>query len=94
MDITDWKDKKRDTNLINTINNILDNIYGIGVAYYKDDAKKYPDLVDGLELIPEECPWTLEELLDESIDHLLDKLGKERKCSFALNLISYMDWGK
>ena len=75
VDIIKWKSKKnKKTNYVKYLNTELQNIYEDSIEYYKDAAKKYPDLVDGIELIPEECPWTLEELMDESIDDLLEKL--------------------
>lgn len=77
FDITGWMSKKKkDTNLINFLADDIDDIYEVGVEYYKRDAEEYPDLKDGLSQIPEECPWTLEELLDKDIDYLLDKLNK------------------
>lgn len=80
IDITDWKSKrKRDTNLINTLTDDFDDIYDVAIEHYEDDAKEYPDLRDGLELIPEECPWNLSELMDDSIDELLDKLPIEKE---------------
>ena len=75
IDITGWKSKRnRDTNLVKYLTNNIDDIYEVAVAYYKDDARLYADLTQGLEYIPEECPWTLEELMDDTIDEILKKL--------------------
>lgn len=41
---------------------------------YTMDAKEYEDLVPGLDRIPEECPFTPEDLMELSINDLLGKL--------------------
>lgn len=86
IDITGWKSKRnKDTNLINTLTDDLDDIYEVAIEYYEDDAKEYPDLIDGLELIPEECPWNLADLMNNSIDELLDKLPIKKEGGDNLN---------
>lgn len=62
--------------LIDYISEHIEDGYDFSIALYTKDTKKYPDLKDGLKLIPSQCPWTLEELLDKDIDYLLDKLNK------------------
>lgn len=77
-DYTKWRSKKnKQTNVIKYLINELQDIYEVGVAYYDKAAKKYPDLIPGLQFIPNECPWTLEELLDNTIDELLSVLPYE-----------------
>lgn len=86
IDIIDWKSKRRkDINLINILINDLDDIYEVAIEYYEDDSKEYSDLIDGLELIPEECPWNLSELMNDSIDELLSKLPMEKEGGDDLN---------
>lgn len=74
IDITRWEWKKKETIVINYLKENLQEIYEQSITWYKKDAKEYTDLRDGLDWIPEECPWTLEKLLDDDIDELLEKL--------------------
>lgn len=71
------KTKKEDKNLIKYFFNEIQNMYEDGINEYKKDSKKYSDLRDGLELIPEECPWTLEELMKEEVEVLISKLKEK-----------------
>ena len=74
IDITEWCSKKPDKTLINSLRNNLQDIYETAIALYKRDAKKYSDLREGISLIPSECPWTLEALLDSEVNDLLAQL--------------------
>lgn len=75
MNEVGWKSKKnKDTNLCKFIINNLQDSYETAIEYYQDDAEEYEDLRPGLRLISGECPWTFEELMDETIEYLLNKL--------------------
>lgn len=79
MNEVNWMSKNnRDTNLCKFIINNLQDFYETSVEYYKDDANEYPDLIPGQKMIPKECPWTLDELMEDSIDNLLDKLPDKK----------------
>lgn len=74
---TRWSSKRnRYTNLINRLKEDLQEIYEAGVDLYKRASRKYSDLKEGLNYIPEECPleWKLDNLLDDDIEDLLDQL--------------------
>lgn len=80
FNLTLWGKRSSDTNLIKYIENNLQDMYDDGVDEYKKDAKEYPDLVVGLELIPEECPWSFEELMELEIEELIsDKFFDDDK---------------
>jgi hypothetical protein len=61
---------------INYVSNRIQEAYEGGIYFYKLAIKKkgYEDLIKGLDLIPDECPWTLEELMEDNINELFDKL--------------------
>lgn len=69
-----WGAKKPVDRLIKHTSENIEDCYDYGVGLYRRASKDYPDLKEGLSQIPEECPWTLEEIMDESIDYLLDKI--------------------
>jgi hypothetical protein len=80
IDITRWiNEKKRFTNVINHLTDDLDEIYKDAVNLYKKDARKYEDLQWNIKYIPEECPWAFMELMDETINELLEKLPDWRE---------------
>ena len=63
-----------DKNLVKYINSKIQKIYEAGIKEYKKDAQKYSDLIDISRLIAKECPWDLEQLMDDDIEDLLVKL--------------------
>ena len=74
-----WLSKNPTRRLIEYLENNIENAYITGVRLYNKAAKKYPDLEDGLKLIPEDCPWTLEELMENDIDDLLESLNDDEE---------------
>lgn len=76
IDKVKWISKKRKESYINYLREELQNIYEDGIGYYKKASKEYPDLKIGFLVIPKECPWTLEELMDNDIDDILSKLPR------------------
>ncbi len=74
-----WGSKKSVDRLIKHTSENINDCYEYGVVLYTRDSDEYPDLKVGLSQIPEECPWTLEEIIDETIDYLLNKLDEEEK---------------
>lgn len=66
--------KRRIDRLIKHTSENIEDCYKHGVGLYRRASEDYPDLKEGLSQIPEECPWTLEEIIDEGIDYLLDKI--------------------
>lgn len=66
-----------DKNLVKYINSKIQKIYEAGIKEYKKDAQKYSDLIDISRLIAKECPecpWDLEQLMDDDIEDLLARL--------------------
>ena len=74
IELLDWNSKKRDMTLVNYAMEELQDRYEVAVFMYQKDVKWYSDLEDGIKFIPEECPWTLDELLDSDLKDLLSKL--------------------
>ena len=74
IDKSKWLEKRPDKNIVNHLLNNLQDIYDLAIKQYQKSAKEHSDLVDGIKLIPKECPWTLDELMDETIEYLLNKL--------------------
>jgi hypothetical protein len=66
-----WGGHHEDKNLIKYCNDELQNIYEWAINVYKKACKEYPDLKDGLSKIPEKCPWTLNDLMDNTINELI-----------------------
>lgn len=77
---TGWDMRIEDTHLTAYLLNELQDIYEYGISWYKRSDQEQLDLQDGLRYIPKECPWTLEELMENEIYELTGKLPKrERK---------------
>lgn len=74
QDRSGWYTKKSKTNVIKDLREGIQDIYDYGITFYIKDAKKFDNLKDGIKLIPKECPWTLDELMELDIDELLKKL--------------------
>lgn len=74
QDRSGWYTKKSKTNVIKDLREGIQDIYDYGITFYMKDAKKFDNLKDGIKLIPKECPWTLDELMELDIDGLLEKL--------------------
>jgi len=79
-DCLDWDLKTRETVIINNLREIMPLIYKRGIKTYKDheedDSNPFPNpnLKLILKALPKDCPWTLEELVEGSINVLLLKL--------------------
>ena len=72
-----WGTKKQDTNLKKYLENNIQDVYEDGIKEYKKNAQKYSDLIDISKLIAKECPecpWDLEQLMDDDIEDLLARL--------------------
>jgi hypothetical protein len=63
-----------DKNLVKYCNDKLQNIYEFAIDEYTGACRKYADLKDGLTKIPEQCPWTLKQLMDDDIPELVSVL--------------------
>ena len=73
---TGWGMRIEDTYLTAYLLNELQDIYEYGISWYKRSAKEQLDLQDMVSLLPEKCPWTLEELMENEIYELMEKLPK------------------
>ena len=76
---TGWGWHVEDFLLIKRLTGEFQDIYEYGVRCYKRAAKEQLDLRDMLSLLPEECLWTLEELMENDIYELLSKLPEREK---------------
>lgn len=75
---TRWLTKNKKSKLIKYIIENMDDAYEFGVALYKRDVKKYTDLQYRMNEIPEECPWTFDEIMDLDPEELIsDKFFKD-----------------
>lgn len=68
---------KEHRNYIDYIRDNLQYIYTWGNDLHCIEVRRYTGLVPGLTLIPVTCPWTLEQLMNDSIKLLLSKLRDE-----------------
>lgn len=73
---TGWGLHIADPFLIERLEEELQDIYEYGIYWYERSAREHPDLRDMAGLLPEKCPWTLEELMESEGYELLDKLPK------------------
>lgn len=69
-----WGTKKPYTLLINYVKNNIKDAYDNAISLFKNDFKKNSMLNEVTNLFPVECPWTLEELMEDSVSDLLSKL--------------------
>lgn len=76
---TGWDWKIEDSYMIAFLLNELQDIYADGIGFYKSSAREHFDLQDMVDLLPEKCPWTLEELMENEIYELTGKLPKREK---------------
>lgn len=76
---TGWGTYIEDMLLIERLTGEFQDIYEYGVQCYKRAAKEQLDLWDMVSLLPEECPWTLEELMEKENYELLQKLPEREK---------------
>ena len=70
----DWGQPKRQTNVIRGIENRLKIIYDNAIHRYFVAIEENPSLFINKDLIPSECPWTFEELMDDEIIDLVEML--------------------
>ena len=59
-----WVQNKRKINVIHSIENQLQDMYISAMVYYRSASEENPTLQENMKFIPEECPWTLEDLMD------------------------------
>jgi hypothetical protein len=72
-----WYEKKRETNIILRVVDMISSIYRGGIRRYISASDHDASLFINKDLIPEECPWTLEELMDDEIVDLVEKLPNQ-----------------
>lgn len=69
----------KDLLLIAYLTEKLQDIYEYGIQWYKRAAREKLCLRDLVELLPEKCPWTLEEIMESESHELLDNLPEGRQ---------------
>ena len=72
-----WNQKKQETNIIIGINNDLQLSYAYGVRRYNNSIRRNASLQRNKNLIPGECPWQIEDILDKEIITLVEMLPSE-----------------
>ena len=76
---TGWRLRIEDTLLIERLTGEFQDIYEYGIQWYEQAAKEQLDLRDMVSLLPEHCPWTLEELMEKENYELLQKPPERKK---------------
>ena len=76
---TGWRLRIEDTLLIERLTGEFQDIYEYGIQWYKRAAKEQLDLRDMVSLLPEKCPWTFGELMENENYELLQKLPEREK---------------
>lgn len=76
---TGWGWHNEDALLIERLTGEFQEIYEYGIQCYKRAAKRQLDLRDMAGQLPEECPWTLEELMENEHYELRKKLPEREK---------------
>ena len=72
-----WNEKKQETNIIVGIEADLQFSYDRGVRRYINAVSRNISLRQNKDLIPNECPWEIKDLLDEKIITLVEMLPSE-----------------
>jgi len=70
----DWDLETQETLIINNLEEEMPQIYAAGIRTYTNSDKKNPNLKVILESIPEQCPWTLDELVEGEPEDLILRL--------------------
>jgi hypothetical protein len=70
----DWDTKEPETRMINTIIERLPITYVRSIRDYEEDDEANSKMKAILNSLPVDCPWSLDELLDASIETLIGKL--------------------
>jgi hypothetical protein len=69
-----WVQNKRKINVIHSIENQLQDMYISAMVYYRSASEENPTLQENMKFIPEECPWTFANLMDDDILTLVEML--------------------
>lgn len=71
---SEWLSDNPDIILINDMKEHLAERYKYAIQGYIHASKEYDDLKPNMNYIPDGCPWTLENLIDDTLSELLNKL--------------------
>ena len=74
VDNIGWDKKERDTVLTDYLSDALQDVYKAGVKRYQRVSEYYPNRADRSQFVAEHCPWSLEELINDTVEELLEKL--------------------
>ena len=74
ISILSWNKKRRETVMINQIIKDMDEIYDDARYLYGRATETNPHLIENQKYIPDTCPWTLEDLMIQSADALVNIL--------------------
>ena len=80
-----WRRKRKATTIINSLARDLNDIYKSSINSYTDEIPDYtfPKLPEISGVVPEECPWIIEELIGfvsiEDFDEILSKLPEMKE---------------
>ncbi|MBD5504054.1 MAG: DUF29 family protein [Lachnospiraceae bacterium] len=56
-----WDKKERDTISTDYLSDMLQDIYGAEVKRFQRVSEYYPNCADRSQIVPEHCPWSLED---------------------------------
>ena len=69
-----WVQNKRKINVIHSIENQLQDMYVSAIVYYDSASEENPTLNENRKFIPEECPWTFTNLMEDDVLTLVEIL--------------------
>lgn len=77
IDDTNWGTPSQETNILHKLDYDMGGYYAKGVRRYINAASRNISLRQNKDLIPNECPWELKDLLDAKIITLVEMLPSE-----------------
>nr|DAU77237.1 MAG TPA: protein of unknown function DUF29 [Caudoviricetes sp.] len=77
IDDTNWGTPSQETNILHKLDYDMGGYYAKGVRRYINAASRNISLRQNKDLIPNECPWELKDLLDVKIITLVEMLPSE-----------------
>ena len=77
IEITDWDEEKREEVIIRLVQESINKAYRRSINQFKTTIEDNPDdySITSTRNFQKECPWTLEELMDDTIDALIASLN-------------------
>ena len=74
IDGTNWRMDDQESNILRAVNHNMPAHYIKGVRRYNKSINRNISLRENSKLIPQECPWNIDDLLDKEIVDLVEML--------------------